>query len=366
MRFTSVSESLSRFIFATTLLAPLAVLRAGDEKKPEIVVAVSVAKVVRTTLQSTVTAYGTVETSPGMGGNQPAGGARLASAASGLVIAVPGVEGTQVAKGAVIAQLDARAADAAVIRAQATITAAEKSRARQSQLQAADGTSERAYQEAEERLAAARGELASAQFLQSQLAIRAPLAGTLTRLNVKPGEWLDVGKEVGEIVDPARLVLAVSVPSTEAAALRPGQTANAFSRLSAEEKPVATATVQYVSSQVSAGTDSVLVRLSLPPESSLRAGQFLAVRIVTEKRDGRLAVPRESVYTDHDGQSTLSIVEGEVAKQKVVKVGLRDGALVEVEGEGVAEGSTVVTLGSYALPKETKVRVLAPTKEAAK
>ena len=48
------------------------------------------------------------------------------------------------------------------------------------------------------------------------------------------------------------------------------------------------------------------------------------------------------------------------------KVGLRDGNLVEVEGEGIAEGVTVVTLGSYALPQETKVRILNAPKEEAK
>jgi hypothetical protein len=58
------------------------------------------------------------------------------------------------------------------------------------------------------------------------------------------------------------------------------------------------------------------------------------------------------------------VVEGDVAKQRAVKVGLRDGGLVEVEGEGLSEGATVVTQGSYALPKETKVRILNPEREA--
>jgi membrane fusion protein (multidrug efflux system) len=111
-------------------------------------------------------------------------------------------------------------------------------------------------------------------------------------------------------------------------------------------------------------TATVLVRVSVPPDSGLRSGQFVHVRVITEERAGKLAVPREAIYTDHDGQSTLSIVAGDVAKQKPVKVGLRDGNLVEVEGEGIAEGVTVVTLGSYALPQETKVRILNPQQEA--
>jgi hypothetical protein len=41
-----------------------------------------------------------------------------------------------------------------------------------------------------------------------------------------------------------------------------------------------------------------------------------------------------------------------------VKVGLRDGDLVEVEGVGLKEGLTVVTTGAYGLPKETRIRVI--------
>jgi hypothetical protein len=37
---------------------------------------------------------------------------------------------------------------------------------------------------------------------------------------------------------------------------------------------------------------------------------------------------------------------------------LRDGGLVEIEGDGLQAGMTVVTEGAYGLPKETKIRVL--------
>lgn len=366
MRSSIVCSALLRFSCVAASLTPFVSLHAEEEPKAETVVAVSVAKVVRTTLHFYVTAYGTVDTAPVSGPNQSAGGARLAAGASGLVVTVPGIEGSRVERGAVMVQLDPRAADAAVVRAQAAVSAAEKTFARQIQLQAADGTSQRLLQEAEERLAAARGELAATELQQSQLAIRAPLSGTLARLQVKPGEWLNAGQEVGEIVDLGRLTVSMQIPASESGGVQLGQSAKVFVRLGATEKPVAEGTVNFISPQISAGADSVTVRLALPQQSNIRPGQFVAVRIVTSTHESRLAVPRESVYTDHDGQSTLSIVEGEVAKQKVVKIGLHDGPLVEVEGDGVTEGASVVTLGSYALPKETKVRVLTGTTEAAK
>lgn len=353
-RFT---RPLSLLLLLTT---PLAAARAEEEKKPETVVTVSVGKVVRTTLHAYVTGYGAVETSP-------TGGARLAASAAGLVVAVPGIEGAWVEKGATLVQLDSRAADAALTRARTAVANAEKARDRQTQLLAAEGTSERALQEAADRLAAAYAEVAAAQLQQSQLAIRSPLAGTLARITVKPGEWLDAGKEVGEVVDADRLTVALQLPAHEAAAVQSGQTAALFARLASDEKPLTAATVQFVAPVVTPATDTVLVRLALPKSSGVRPGKFAAVRIATETRTDKLAVPAECVVTDTEGHSTVSIVTGEVAKQMPIHVGLRDGDLIEISGDGIAEGATVVTVGAYGLPKVTKIRVLAPAaKEAAK
>jgi membrane fusion protein (multidrug efflux system) len=353
-------RSLRCFGFLLLALAAVAGLRAEEEKKPETLVTVSVGKVVRATLHAFVTGYGSVETSP-------TGGARLAASAAGLVVAVPGVEGARLEPNAVVVQLDARAADAAVRRARTAVGNAEKARDRQNELLGADGTSQRAVQEAADRLAAAYAELAAALLQQSQLAIRAPLAGTLARITVRPGEWLEAGKEVGEVVDLDRLTVAVQLPAHDAVAVQVGQAASLFARLAADEKPVAEGTVQFVAPTVNPATNTVLVRVALPKASGVRPGKFTAVRIATETRADKLAVPAESVVTDSEGHYTVSVVEKDVAKQVPVQVGLTEGDLVEVAGEKIVEGAAVVTVGAYGLPKETKIRVAAPAaKEAGK
>lgn len=357
--FRSAVSCLAAFI-------PLAALRAEEATAPATEVAVSVGKIIRTTLHSYVTAYGKVESAPAAGSAHAAGGARLSAASSGLVVSVPVEEGARVGKSAVLVQLDARAANAAVDRAQAMVVAAEKAVARQSRLQAADGTSERAWQEAQERLAAAKGELAAAQLQQTQLTIRSPINGVIVWLSAKPGEWLDTGSEVAEVVDPDRLTVAAHVSVEEAAVVKAGQAASIFSRLSQSEMPLSAARLEFVSPRVVAGTHQVAARLSLPTGSGLRAGQFVSVRIVTDEHAGCLAVPLASVYIDSEGHAMLSVVESRVARQKSVQVGFRDGGVVEVSGEGLAEGMTVVTGGSYALPKETKVRILTENREAGK
>jgi hypothetical protein len=56
----------------------------------------------------------------------------------------------------------------------------------------------------------------------------------------------------------------------------------------------------------------------------------------------------------------VAVVAGEEAKQVPVKIGLREGGLVEIEGPGLKEGTTVVTVGTYGLPKKTKIHVVSP------
>ena len=54
----------------------------------------------------------------------------------------------------------------------------------------------------------------------------------------------------------------------------------------------------------------------------------------------------------------IAVIDGDSAKQKIIKPGLRDGNLIEISGEGLQEGMTIVTQGVYGLPPETRIRVL--------
>lgn len=331
--------------------------RPEEGEKASTEVAVQVGKVTRVTLHARVDAYGTVEPAPA-GGGQPAGAARLSAPAVGVVMAVPVREGELVEAGTVVVKLDDRVALAQIEKARQAVQYAEQQLARQNQLRMVEGASEQRRQEAAQQLAVAQSELALAQAALAQVHLTAPPAGIVARIHVQPGQTVEPNTVVAEVIDPARLVATVTVPAAEAAPLRAGQPAEL--RTGHDAAAAAQGTVLYVSPQVDPRTATVLVRISVPPDAGLRAGQFVHARVTTEARTGRLAVPREAVYTDHEGRSTLSTVAGDTATQRTIKVGLRDGNLVEVEGDGVTEGAMVVTLGSYALPKETKVQILAP------
>lgn len=330
-----------------------------EDEKVETEVSVHVAKVQKTALRAYVTGYGYVETAPA-GAGQSAAGAKIAAPVAGVISKVKCYEGLHVEKNAVLCLLDSRVAEAEVEKATKALAVAEKAFERQKELQKSEATSQKAYQESENQLATARSDFSAAQARLSYHKVSAPFSGTITKLNVRQGESVDSTSVVAEIADFSRLVAAVKLPVEEASALKIGQSAEINTT---KNKESIAGKLSLVSPHVDATAGTMTAYAVLPADTLLKPGQFVHVRIVSEERADRLAVPREAVYTDHDGQSTLSIVEENVAKQRVVKAGLRDGNLVEVEGDGVAEGVTVVTLGSYALPKETKIRILDDQKE---
>lgn len=309
-----------------------------EEKKPEAEVPVHVGKISRATLHAYVTAHGMVEP-------EPTASARLAVAVPGVVAAVNCVEGQRVEKDALLFEFDGRPARVAV-------EFAEKTLERQKTLAKTEGTSLKNIQDAEQQLASARAQLALLQ-------IRAPIAGTVTKVNIKTGEAADLTTVLAELMDLDRLVVNFNLAGADLAALKAGQTAEVTIP---DSTNVINAPLTLVSPQVDSKTGSGMARAAVPANSGVRAGQFVKLRVITEERKDRLVVPSASVAKDPTGAAFIALAEGEKATLKPVKAGLRDGDLVEIEGDGVEADQTVVTEGAYGLIMTqqfaTKIRVV--------
>jgi RND family efflux transporter MFP subunit len=324
-----------------------------EGEKAETEVAVEVGTVTKADLRARVEAYGMVEPEPAKAG-QPGGGAKLAAPIAGIVVAMHVVEGQKVKAGDVVVELDDRIAQAAIEKAQHTLEFSQQVAARLNRLSISGAISTQAKQEADQRLGTARAELASALAAIAQVRLASPLDGVVSRVNVLPGQTVDLNTVVAEIVDLRRLVATVAVPADEAMQVKAGQTAEIFADNA--KKPAATGSVAFVSPSVDIKNNAAPVRLTLPEDSGLRPGQFVRARIVTEERTGRLVVPRESIVKVDD-EPVLFVVADDKAVQMPVKIGLRDGDMIEVEADGLKEGDTIVTIGAYGLPKETKVKI---------
>jgi membrane fusion protein (multidrug efflux system) len=303
----------------------------------------------KASLHRFVTAYGKVEPEPAAPGRVPAN-AEVASPVAGIVAHIDCVEGQRVSKGTVLFRLDSRVTEVALEKTKKALAFAENNFERQKTLLSVEGTSKKAYLEAEQQLNAARAELRAAETDLALTTVTAPLDGTVVKINSEPGEAVELNTVLAVIVDLNRLVAAVSVPSAEAAGLKVGQPVRF-------EKNEAAGAVLYVGAQVDEKTDTLPVRISIPAGGGFHPGQFLSVRIVSEERAGCLAVPEAAVIADAVGSETgtIVLVQGDKAVRKAVKLGLREAGLVQVEGEGLKEGLAIVTEDAYAVPDGVKI-----------
>jgi membrane fusion protein (multidrug efflux system) len=299
---------------------------AADEK---VVTEVSVqtGKITSATLHGYVQGYGTVEPAPATT-DQPAAGAQLSAPSAGVVTKVDVLEGQHVEKGDVLVELNSGTTTAE--------NAAQEVK-RQKALYAQQNTSLKNLEDAEMQLAL--------------LQVTAPLSGSVARVNVKPGQAVDLSTVVAEVMDLDRLAVSAEIPAGEANDLKPG------SPLEVLTDPPVTAELLFVSPNVDKDNDTVLVRALLPAGSGLRPGQFVSLRIVTAVHTNCLATPSESVVTDENGQSVIALVTGDQAAQMPVQTDLRENGLVEVSAPELKAGDTVVTVGAYGLPEKTKIRV---------
>jgi membrane fusion protein, multidrug efflux system len=285
------------------------------------------------TLHGYVAGYGTVEPAPATA-EQPAAGAQLAAPSAGIVTKVNVIEGQQVEKGDVLMEMNSGVA---------TAESAAQEADRQKTLYAQENTSLRTLQAAEAQLALLR--------------VTAPLSGTVARVNVKPGQAVDLTTVVAEVMDLNRLAVSAEIPAAEASDLKPGHPVEVMTA------PAVTTELSFVSPHVKKDNDTVLVRALLPVNSGLRPGQFVPLRIVTAVHTNCLAAPSESVVTDASGKSVIALVKGDEATQTPVQTGLRENDWVEIAAPQLRAGDIIVTVGAYGLPEKTKIQVVNPKGE---
>jgi membrane fusion protein (multidrug efflux system) len=342
---------LAAVIAAAVLLVTRPWVKSESEEE-EIVtdVGVHVGPIVQATLRRYVAAYGTVEPEPPLAG-RTAGGALISAPVGGILTGIDCAEGQAVAAGALLFRLDTRLAEVAVAKAAKVAETAELNFERQKKLLAAEGTSQKAFEQAQLELATARSELAAARTELSLLEIRAPLAGTVVRIQARLGQEVEPNAALAEVVALDRLAVSARVTAGDAVELKPGQTVD-------WPGAAAPGRVLVVGRDIDPRTGTVLIVASVPAGAGFAPGQFVAVRIVAEERRDVLAVPEEAVVNGPEGGPALMVVEGDKAVPKAVKTGLRDAGLIEVEGQGLAAGQTVVTTDAYTLTGETKIHIL--------
>ncbi|MCI0534192.1 MAG: efflux RND transporter periplasmic adaptor subunit [Verrucomicrobiales bacterium] len=256
-------------------------------------------------------------------------------------------------------------------RAKAAFDKAELTYQRTKKLADQNAKSERELQEAELSLQTARASYEAAAAFRSTyrqlsdpnrgtppkepdsfaaLELRAPIAGVINQLGAGLGQPIRADHIVFQILNPEVLWIEARVP--EAALVRIPENADASFAASGGDlvsiKAAGGGRV-FAGLEVDAATRTVpLVYEAKNGNRKVRVGQAVSLYVETHRAEEAVAIPDSAIVEEAGNFIAFVQVSGETFQKRELKLGIRDGNLVQVL-DGVNEGERVVTKGAMAI-----------------
>ena len=267
-------------------------------------------------------------------------------------------------------------AEAEVVRAKLGVELAEIAYARVQKLSDQQFKSAREREEAEFSLRTAKASHESARALQAAyhragalfvtpgpepgsthslptLEIKAPIAGTVTRVAATVGEHIPPDRAIFTILDPEWVHVEARVPESDLERIAsPGGAAYELPHVPGqlhELLPDGAGRVVYVGQEVDLATLTLpLVYEVRNTSGRLRVGLTLNVYLETARAEEALAIP-ESAVVDEEGRPIAFVqVSGQTFDKRYLTLGMRESGFVAVKS-GLAEGERVATKEAYAI-----------------
>lgn len=187
-------------------------------------------------------------------------------------------------------------------------------------------------------LEAKKASLALANKKLSDTVIKAPIAGAVSKRFVSGGEYVKIGNPLLTLVSDNPLKLKGAVPERYAGDIKAGQEVSLV--VDAYPAQVFKGKVARISPSSSVDTRSISLEARIPNEKLLlKPGFFAKATVSTRIDEGIPMIPNAALYT-FAGVNKVFVVNDGKAQQRFVKLGTRNGELIEVL-EGVKVGELV-------------------------
>ena len=181
------------------------------------------------------------------------------------------------------------------------------------------------------------------------LAVPTPLGGAIAEMMVAPGAWVTEGEPLARVVTRERLWLDVGVPEAYVGRLR--TISGAWFELDgvAGVRDLPASALVAVGVEVDPETRTLPVRFAVDnARGELFPGMTTQAHLVTDTPHRAVAVPVDAVVDDGGTDVVYVQTGGEEFVRRAVRLGVRDGAFVEVV-DGVAAGEWVVARGAWSV-----------------
>lgn len=198
-------------------------------------------------------------------------------------------------------------------------------------------------------LTVAQTRVVLAEAAEAQATLTAPFTGTITSLDVMPGDIVTAGTTALRMDDLSKLYVVLSISELDISSIKVGQDATiTFDAISGKEYTGKVTQISMVAN-VSQGVVNYPVTVQIiDPDDSILPSMTASVSIIVSQAENVLMVPNNALRTS-DGQRTVTVLfEGQQLSVPVT-VGLIGDSTSEVVSDQLREGDTLVLTGSSSI-----------------
>jgi len=214
---------------------------------------------------------------------------------------------------------------------------------------------EQALKSASGQLSAAKGKYLNAKAQLSYSEIRSPIDGYVTDRPLYEGELATANQPILTVMDTSKLIAKAHIVQSEAVQLKVGDPAELEFPGIAER---IRGRVMLISPALDPGSTTIEVWVeAIKPGPALKPGMNVSLEVTAKSVKDAIVVPASAVYQTPDGVDYVLIAgQDGKAHQTRVTVGIRNKQLAEIQS-GLKEDASVITVGGYALPDNTKITI---------
>ncbi len=184
--------------------------------------------------------------------------------------------------------------------------------------------------------------------------VKAPIAGTVTAVNVDMGQTVSQQVPVVTIGQLQNLKITTQVPERFIYQVAKGQ--RAIISTSAAGDRTFEATVTEISPVVNQSSRTMEISLTMEGNSVIKAGMFVSIKLITSTSADALTIPEGALIVRNE-EKFVFLVEGETVKKRAVTTGKESSGYIEIL-TGLSEGDEIATEGKTLLSDGSKIRIV--------
>ena len=171
--------------------------------------------------------------------------------------------------------------------------------------------------------------------------LKAPFSGLITKISVKPGDYVTQGLQVAYLIDDSSYEIDATVNEIDSLEIKKEQ--EVIIRLDAfpnREFAGKVKEIGYYTENVNGVVTLPVVIQVNKAEPEFRPGFSALLEIIVNQVEGKLLVPITAIFNQNGESMVAKIVEGK-AKSIPVKTGVSDGVYTVIE-DGLIEGDQIM------------------------